>query len=300
MRAALIVVLSILAAVGTSLLMNVEPSESSAAANVLDAGGAPDAEIAALRAEVAELTAQLDAQRARPAAVTGAANRSEVIDIAAAVRAVLAEEGLLGAEGAAQLAARAQNPSDEAVTVEDLLAMLQADGLDDKGWGEVWSKARAAGLSDELIALFEQRAEENPGDADAQAEVGFAYLAKIDEVTDGPAKGMWGMKADEAFDRALEINPDHWDARFTKAISLSFWPPIFGKQAEAIENFEILVERQASLPKSPDHAQTYLLLGNLYQQTGEHEKAAAMWANGAALFPDDAELAARIAQGSGN
>lgn len=300
MRAALIVVLSILAAVGTSLLMNVEPRESSAAANVLDAGGAPDAEIAALRAEVAELTAQLDAQRARPAVVTGAANRSEVIDIAAAVRAVLAEEGLLGADGAAQLAARARDESGAAVTVEELLAMLQADGLDGEEWGDVWSKARAAGLSDELIALFEQRAEENPGDADAQAEVGFAYLAKIDEVTDGPAKGMWGMKADQAFNRALEINPDHWDARFTKAISLSFWPPIFGKQAEAIENFEILVERQASLPKSPDHAQTYLLLGNLYQQTGEHEKAAAMWANGAALFPDDAELAARIAQGSGN
>jgi tetratricopeptide (TPR) repeat protein len=300
MRAALIIALSILAAAGTSLLMNMSQQETAAAENVLDSTDSADAELVALRADIAALRAELDAERARPTKVAGGTNRQEVIDVAAAVRAVLAEEGLLGEGAAAARAQAAAEGSAEDVTVEDLLAMLQAEGLDDKDWGEIWSKARAAGLSDELIALFEKRAEENPGDADAQAEVGFAYLAKIDEVTDGPAKGMWGMKADEAFDRALEINPDHWDARFTKAISLSFWPPIFGKQAEAIENFEILVERQANLPKSPDHAQTYLLLGNLYQQTGDNDRAAAMWASGAAMFPDNAELAARIGQSSGN
>jgi len=298
MRAALIIALSILAAVGTSLLMNMNQQETAAAENVLDANDTADAEVAALRAEVAALRSELDAERGRPKTVAGAPNRQEVVDLAAAVRAVLAEEGLLGS-GADRAQAEA-NAVAEDVTVEDLLAMLQQDDLTDVQWSELWNRARAAGLDDELLALIEQRAEQNPGDADAQAELGAAYIAVLMDAPAGPEQGKWGMKADAAFNRALEINPDHWDARFQKAISLSFWPPIFGKQAEAISNFEILVERQANLPKSPEHAQTYLLLGNLYQQTGDSDRAAAMWTSGAAMFPGNAELAARIGQSSGN
>ena len=54
-------------------------------------------------------------------------------------------------------------------------------------------------------------------------------------------------------------------------------------------------KRQANLPRDPKHAQTYLMLGNLYQQQGRMEEAQQAWANGAAIFPDNAELAAQVA-----
>ncbi len=103
------------------------------------------------------------------------------------------------------------------------------------------------------------------------------------------------MKADEAFDAALARDDHHWDARFSKAVSPSFWPPLFGKQAEAIEHFETLMGQQEALPQQgPKHAQTYLLLGNLYQQQGNNDKALATWNDGTQLFPDNHELAARV------
>lgn len=295
MRAAAIVVLAVLAAAGTTLLLDLRGGPAEAAQPVLEAGGAGDAELAALRREIAQLKTELDAQRARPTSVVGSAARSEVVDIAAAVRAVLAEEGLLGGKGAAALAADAGDEALGDVTLEGLVAMLNAENLSDVEWSGIWVKAKEAGLLDELMAFYEQRAEENPNDAEAQAELGFAYIAKIQQVTDGPLKGQLGMQADKAFDRALEIDPNHWDARFTKALSYSFWPAFTGKPAQAVTQLEILVERQANLPRDPKHAQTYLMLGNLYQQQGRMEEAQQAWTNGAALFPSNQELAAQVA-----
>jgi len=302
MRAPILLASFALLVAGATLAMQLDSrgSDSHAAETTLVADSGESAEVAALRDELASLRAELEAVRAQPTTRPAGSGRSEVIDVEAAVRAVLAEEGLLGVDGVAARAAAIDEATGEVVTIEDLVAMLLVGDLNEDEWNSIWNKARAAGLSKELIAAFEERAEQSPNDAEAQAQVGFAYLSTIAEIPDGPEKGAWGMKADAAFDRALEIDPNHWEARYTKAFSLSFWPPIFGKQAEAISNFEILVEKQGNLTRSSRHADTFLHLGNLYQQTGQHEKAAAIWAQGAAQFPDNAELLGRVSAASGN
>ena len=48
--------------------------------------------------------------------------------------------------------------------------------------------------------------------------------------------------------------------------------------------------QQEELPRSPQHAQTYLMLGNTYQQIGDAEKARATWERGLSLFPNAEEL----------
>lgn len=299
MRPALILVLAVLAAAGTSLLMNLSSSESNAATPVLDKGGPSDATVSALEAEVEALRAEVEGLRAAKLAAGAGGTRSEVVDVEAQVLAVLAERGLLE-PGAAPVARAAELDEELAnLSVEDLVAMLNADDLSDIEWSSIWEKARKAGLTDELVAFFEQQAEQNPNDANAQAEVGYAYLAKIQEVTDGPIKGQLGMQADKAFDRALEIDPNHWRARFMKALSYSFWPAFTGKPAQAITQLEILVERQANLPRDEKHAQSYLMLGNLYQQQGRLEEAQQAWANGAQMFPENAELQQHVQPGDG-
>jgi len=116
----------------------------------------------------------------------------------------------------------------------------------------------------------------------------------------GPEAGIWATKADKAFDAALAVDDHCWDARFSKAVSLSFWPPVFGKQGEAIKNFEVLTEQQASQPSDPKFAQTWLLLGNMYQQTGRMDQALATWQKGLALFPGNEALQAQIASAQGH
>lgn len=173
---------------------------------------------------------------------------------------------------------------------------LLRDDLSDADRQALWAEAHKAGQSKELLAWFEQRAEANPTDADAQSELGSALLQMLFVMPEGPAKGQLAMRADGAFDTALAIDDQHWEARYSKAVSLSFWPPVFGKQQEAINHFETLVSQQAGQTGQPGFASTHLLLGNMYAQMGQADEAMAAWQAGADLFPDDPGLQEQLSE----
>ena len=177
----------------------------------------------------------------------------------------------------------------------DLVSLLLTGDLSGDELQALWQEVREAGRMDEVIAEFERRAALDPHNPDMQAELGRAYVQKIFEVGSSPLAGVYGGRADEAFDRALDLDPTHWGARFSKAISLSNWPAFMGKSGEAIRQFEILAEQQKSGPKKSSYVQTYYFLGNLYDQTGNHAKALAVWRDGLAMFPGDKRLLQQIA-----
>ncbi|MBM3991097.1 MAG: hypothetical protein FJ298_08815 [Planctomycetes bacterium] len=179
----------------------------------------------------------------------------------------------------------------------DAFAALEDPALTDAERQKIWAELGKAGLVDALLAKFEERAKLAPNDPDAQVDLGSAYLQRLFQATPGPEQGLWAGKADKAFDAALALDSNHWDARFSKAVSLSFWPPIFGKQKEAISHFETLLTQQShSSAADPRFAQTHLLLGNLYQQSGNAAKATGTWSAGLALYPDDAALREKVGQ----
>lgn len=161
-------------------------------------------------------------------------------------------------------------------------------------WGDAedtWTALHAAGLMHEAIALLEAEVARAPNNVALKVQLGNAYLQPIMQgEAAGPQAGTWSMKADKMYDEALAMDDQNWDARFAKAVSLSFWPPIFGKQNEAIKNFEILVDQQESRATSSEYVETYVLLGNLYQQNGQPEKAAELWNRGLNLYPGNANL----------
>ncbi|GJM21081.1 MAG: hypothetical protein DHS20C15_09960 [Planctomycetota bacterium] len=185
-------------------------------------------------------------------------------------------------------------PKDPALVARDLLAQLDGLAGDDVERELLWEEIRKQGLMDAVLAELEAQVAAAPGDADLRVELGLAYLQKIQEVGNGPLAGIFATKADEQFDAVLEQDPQHWDARFTKAVSLSFWPPIFGKQNEAIANFAQLAEQQKHMQPDPKHADTWLLLGNMYQQMGKHDEAMAAWTEGYELHPDANSLAEKL------
>jgi tetratricopeptide (TPR) repeat protein len=175
------------------------------------------------------------------------------------------------------------------LTREQALAKLAEVGGRVDRLNEVWPEIVKAGLEEAMLTHLRGLADADPRDAVAQYQYGSALIASLQDkptTKQGPA----AMAADAAFDRALEADPEHWGARFTKATSLSFWPKITGKHVEAIKHFEILAQQQERGAAQPQHVQTYLYLGNLHAANGDKVKAEAAYERGLRWFPDHAEL----------
>ncbi len=299
---------SLLVAALTAAVTSTVFAPAPAQAEAPTAGG--EAQIAGLRQAVermeksqAELARAVEELRLAPA--QPGESRMAVGELERAVARYFEEHGLAGSTAAVDARADHEETAAESEAVgreavSKAFARLLDPELDDDERQRIWSEIGAQGLSDELVAEFEARAEREPNDPDVRVDLAGAYLQKTFEAGSGPMAGHWAMKADATFDAALGLDENHWDARFYKAVSLSFWPPALGMQNKAIEQFEVLVEKQGQMPKDDEQAQTYLFLGNMYQQTGKPEKALATWQQGLALFPDNAELKDQVSLAQGN
>ncbi|PWU13381.1 MAG: hypothetical protein C5B50_19405 [Verrucomicrobia bacterium] len=162
-----------------------------------------------------------------------------------------------------------------------------------------WKQLREEGGMDQAIADLEQRATNEPGNADVFAILGHAYLQKCGTLQDVRDKGILAMQADKMFEKALDLDPQNWEARFTKAVAMSYWPPVLNKSGEVIQQFETLVQQQEGKAQQPKFAQTYAWLGDQYAKAGRSQDATATWERGAALFPTDEKLRGKLATGNG-
>lgn len=232
-----------------------------------------------LEASVAALAGKIDTALAAPPTQRVQSGVSEEA-LRAAIEAYFAD-----AEPA-----ESAEPAGGALGFEDAagaFALLQGLGVDESQ--ELWKRLVAEGLDEEVLAMFRAAAEADPTNAEAQLALGQAYLGRVQQAQ-GPEAGKYATLADNALDAALAVDPQHWEARFTKAVALSFWPPIFGKQGQAVAQFETLIEQQSQLPVQEHFADTHLMLGNMYQQMGQTEKAIAAWQSGLVQFPGHAGL----------
>ena len=110
----------------------------------------------------------------------------------------------------------------------------------------------------------------------------------------GPQQGLVWAKASESYDKAIELDPGHWQARFGKAFGISMAPEFLGVRPVAIKQFEELLAIQEQGAPEPHHAQTYFRLGTLYKDAGNTAKAREIWDRGLRLFPDNSVLKGTI------
>ncbi|MCR9243389.1 MAG: hypothetical protein NXI31_00050 [bacterium] len=244
-------------------------------------------EVGQLREQLATLSSRLEEVAVARSESTAAPSVDRV-----AVPTVSPEQVAVAVE--AYLEDRRQGggkPAEAALEPESTEAMFAAvNGSNFWDNSEAWRKAFAAGRMDELIDMFEEAAEANPNDVDKQMALASAYMAymQLDNT-----KWNLSMKADEMYDKVLKLDERHWEARFTKAVSYTFWPKFLGKDKAAISHFEILVEQQESSPVQDSQAQTYLYLGNLLEEK-DPKRAREMWQRGATRHPNNEELRNKI------
>jgi tetratricopeptide (TPR) repeat protein len=160
---------------------------------------------------------------------------------------------------------------------------------------EAWKYLGEAGKLDQAIAELEKRTTNDPGNAECPAALGHAYLHKCGTIQDVREQGILAMQADKLFDTALNLDPSNWEARFIKAVAMSYWPPMLNKGDEVIQHFQTLIQQQEAQTPQPQFAETYAWLGDQYQKAGRADDAKAVWQRGASLFPADEKLRTKLA-----
>jgi len=260
-----------------------------------DGGASPvvtglQASVEQLQQENAELKRQLTelAARPAPAAATSAA-RVEAPTVTEAQVAAAVEAYLRGRGDGAAEASVAADPSRPFDLEEDFEALVGTSYWDNP---EGWKRAFEAGKMDEVIEKLEALAADDPNDIGAKMTLASAYLSYLQM---DQSKWPLSMKADKQYDAVLAIDQNHWDARFSKAVSYTFWPPLMGKQKEAITHFEKLVAQQEKMPVTDEQAQTYLYLGNMLAGN-DPERAEEIWRKGLQRHPNNAALLEKLNQ----
>jgi len=205
----------------------------------------------------------------RPPVVSANAASPDDAAIADAVADWLERNDLTAVDLVATASVSAEEDDLDEMKIETLVQFFLSEGgtLDAD---LMFEELRDSGRIDEFLAWMEGMAEKDPQDPQLQVALGVAYLQKLFDAGATPEAGQLATQADRAFDRALELDPQNWDARFTKAVALSNWPAFLGKQPEAISQFETLIAQQELAQPNPSHAQTYLYLGDrgLAQRAG--------------------------------
>ncbi len=158
----------------------------------------------------------------------------------------------------------------------------------------LWQAAREAGKEAELLEGLKSRAEANPEDANIAYDLAGGYMQMRYTESDIVKAMEWSELADATYDRTLELNPDHWDARMGKAAGLALWPAMRGKTGEAISHLEKLTRMQAPVGREGSKATAYLYLGNLRLRSGDRAGALAALREGSGLFPSDDRLRAQL------
>jgi tetratricopeptide (TPR) repeat protein len=176
------------------------------------------------------------------------------------------------------------------------------DGILDRTFGYAESRSLFRTLSRDhsaianVIARLEAEIAKNPRSADLQAALATAYAAKTAfDTPPGPEQGTVWAKAEQAYDEAIRLDPEHWQARYGKAFGDSMAPEFVGLRPRAIREFEELMEIQEKKPLAPEHAEVYVRLGTLYKDAGNPKKARETWKRGLERFPDDQRLSEALA-----
>jgi hypothetical protein len=160
----------------------------------------------------------------------------------------------------------------------------------------VWKELQESGQLDDAIAELEHRAAADPRSLETISTLGQAYYKKAGSTEDVRDRAIFAMKADQTLDAALNLDPANWEARFVKAVGMSYWPPELNKGKEVIEQFQTLIQQQESQTPQPQFARTYLRLGEEYKKAGNLETALQTWQRGASLFPNSSELKSKLAE----
>lgn len=139
-------------------------------------------------------------------------------------------------------------------------------------------------------AGYQRRLGRNPNDVEALVGAARAMSQCLVPSASLLRQGELSSEAMELLDRALEIRPDHWLARFVLA-SIAFRSPSFlGRGKRAAQELDELLREPDQRVDDRMLARVFAMRGQLLSREGKTDSAHVLWERGLALFPEDREL----------
>jgi hypothetical protein len=158
-----------------------------------------------------------------------------------------------------------------------------------------WKAIADAGALDDAVAMFEQFARRASESAAAQVELGSAYLQKVFKPATDPKPACGRRRPTRPSTPARRRRPQLRTRASRKPSALSFWPPVFGKQTEAINHFEILAAQQAHASRRNPSSRRLAPARQHVPAARQEATSARDLAEGAGAVPGNASLEQQIA-----
>jgi hypothetical protein len=146
---------------------------------------------------------------------------------------------------------------------------------------------------DRAVQFFERLVERHPASTSVRLNAGLAYIDKIP--TSGDLRqALLGRSAIRQLSRAIELEAS-WLAYLTRGTVRLYYPNRFGQSEGAVDDLERAMAIVRAGPLRPYHVRTYIALGDAcYWRLYDLARARAVWADGAARFPENTALRARL------
>ena len=147
---------------------------------------------------------------------------------------------------------------------------------------------------DRSLKFFEKLVADHPKSGNAYLNYGFAYVDKI-PVAGSITQVILANTALSYFTKSIELQPS-WIGYYTRGNSYLYWPKIFNRAHLGVADLEQAMKIQkADKPKSY-HVRAYISLGDGHWKMDDMAKAKAVWQEGEKLFPNNAQLKARLSK----
>lgn len=155
---------------------------------------------------------------------------------------------------------------------------------------EAGDAGRAAALGRAAESAYRQRLAANAHDVEALVGIARALTQCLLPGADLMLQGELSTEAMDRLDRALELDPDHWLARYLVAVIAWRSPSFLGRGARAAREFDELLRRRGDGTDNPLYARVFEYRGLQLSHAGHRDSAHALWTQGATLFPHDSAL----------
>ena len=147
---------------------------------------------------------------------------------------------------------------------------------------------------DRSLKFFEKLVADHPTSGNAYLNYGFAYVDKI------PASGsitqvILANTALSYFSKSIELKPS-WIGYYTRGNSYLYWPKIFDRAHLGVDDLEQCMKMQKADKRRKYFVRAYISLGDGYWKMEKMPQAKKVWQEGAKLYPDNAQLKARLSK----